>query len=537
MPQIFQQGQVNLASLSVDDVYVIVTPPTVSVIRGVPTDVVGFVGTASWGPVADAGGDNVSRVVTIGSIEEVIPNLGFIRDDVRDLSTAVAVASLAGARNFRCVRVDDGTSTAATSSIVDTDTNSLVDMTARYTGTLGNSIIAEVGTGSAASTSKVTLYIDGVPGTKEVYDNLPNTADDFKAAFLEAIEFGQGAMRPPSRLLDPSNCSASAGTEAPRNTVSDATKLRFINGTDGASGVTDAMLIGDPTQPVGMYALDGQGVSQFCLAGHTTSANWGTILNFAKQIGAVGITGFAAGTDTDTAISAKNSAGIDSPWIAPMKDYVLWEDPTNKIRRLLPPEILAAGLFSSLSPEQGVGNKPVSGIIGTERTRDMIPYTYAEISKLTNAGINFFTNPIPYGNVFGLRHSQNASSAVETSGVNYTRMTNFLAASIAQALGKFVGRVQSSRPDDQTRADARATLLAFFNKLKQPAAFSTVGMIDDFTVQCDERNNTPQTVGEGILRADVACRYLAVVRFFLVNILAGQTVVTVSETPPAGFVS
>ena len=50
MAQIFQSGTLNIAALNADDLYInIVAPPPFIV--GVPTDVFGMVGTASWGPV------------------------------------------------------------------------------------------------------------------------------------------------------------------------------------------------------------------------------------------------------------------------------------------------------------------------------------------------------------------------------------------------------------------------------------------------------------------------------------------------------
>ena len=50
MPQIIATGQVNVPALGADDAYVqIVAPPPF--VTGAATDVIGVVGTASWGPV------------------------------------------------------------------------------------------------------------------------------------------------------------------------------------------------------------------------------------------------------------------------------------------------------------------------------------------------------------------------------------------------------------------------------------------------------------------------------------------------------
>jgi hypothetical protein len=53
MPQVVQLGQLNTAALQVADVYVQIVPPQF-LINGIPTNIVGIVGSASWGPVGGA---------------------------------------------------------------------------------------------------------------------------------------------------------------------------------------------------------------------------------------------------------------------------------------------------------------------------------------------------------------------------------------------------------------------------------------------------------------------------------------------------
>lgn len=528
MPQIVQQGNFNQAALNVDDLYVVIKPPGPKLIRGVPTDIAGIVGTASWGPVASGGG--ASPPILIGSQQEVLHKLGPVTNGAFDIPTAIAVAGIAGASNFRCIRVVDGTEAAATLDITDDAAGVLVTLTAKYTGTLGNSLRVFLENGSQASTAKLSIFLNGSTRPKEIYDNLPITAVAFKAAIVDALANGQNALRPPSEFC---TAAADGGTGSLDLTVTQP--LSFASGVDGNASVDETDLIGSATAITGMYALADLGVSQFILFGHNdpdaVGALWSTAVNFAIANGMLAILGFPTLRATADCIADKESAGIDTFAAMLMKDHILWDDPVSN-RRLIPPEALALGMVSILSPEQGVGNKPVYGIAGTERTRDQLPYTNAEVALLTTAGINFITNPIPWGHVYGLRHSQNASSDGTINGVNYTRMTNFLAASMAESLGRFVGLLQSSRPNDQTRADAKGTLAAFLVKLKALPQQGGVGMIDDFSLVCDETNNPPQSVAEGFLRADVAVRYLAVIRFFIINLTAGQTVVTISATPP-----
>jgi hypothetical protein len=278
-----------------------------------------------------------------------------------------------------------------------------------------------------------------------------------------------------------------------------------------------------------MYALENSGSFQFAIVGLDDTSRWNEVARFALEDGQLAVLGFPSGRETSDCIDDLQTAGIDTFAVEPVKDWVIWDDVRGKLRVATPPECWAIGRIASLSPEQGVGNKGIFGLVGTTRTVDQRPYTADETALAIGAGINFITNPIPAGNLFGLRHNQNASSDGTVNGVNYTRMTNFLAKSFAKSLGPYIGRVQSTQANDQLRHDARATLQAFLEKLKQVPARGGTGMIDDYALVLDETNNTPQSIGEGRLTANVAVRYLAVVRFFLVYLQAGQTVVVVTE--------
>src|SRR5260363_275381 len=59
---ISQQGAINKTAQIVPDVYVQIVAPRVLLLNGVPTNILGMVGTAQWGPV--------NAPVTIGSMAE-----------------------------------------------------------------------------------------------------------------------------------------------------------------------------------------------------------------------------------------------------------------------------------------------------------------------------------------------------------------------------------------------------------------------------------------------------------------------------------
>lgn len=520
MAQILNQGQVNLASLAVDDVYVIVVPPGPQIIRGVPTAIAGIVGTASWGPK--------NAVIQIGSPQESLNLIGPVNNSQYDIATALALANLSGANDFRVVRVTDGNDTAATLDIDDNAAAALVTLTAKHTGSFGNNIKCYVENGSKGTGYyRISINLQGSTLPREIFDNIPAGAAvaNLKANIVAAINSGQGAIRPPSSIV-----TAASGAGTGTIELKTDTPYTASGGADGSSSADDDDVIGSASSVTGMYRLENSGAFQFICMGVDDPTKWGTIISFAKKNGMLAVIGFATGTSSSSAVSAKQTNGVDDYAAMLAKDHILWDDPVNKVRRLIPPEAAALGLIAIQSPEQGVGNKPIFGIAGTERTQAQQPYTDSEIATLTSSGINFFTNPIPAGNQFGLRHNQNASSDRTVDGVNYTRMTNFLARSFATSLGRFIGRTQSTSPNDQTRADARATLASFLNKLKQPIQLGGAGMIDEFNLILDESNNTPQSIGEGYLNAYIQVRYLAVVRFFTISLQGGQTVVTVAET-------
>ena len=117
----------------------------------------------------------------------------------------VATAVQQGAQSFRCVRVTDGSETAANYAISYANGNYPVLLTARYAGSLGNSVGITLGAGSAAGTWRLTLGIAG-----QVAENFDKLAAPTPPAFwqnlVNAVNQGIGALRGPSQL-----CVASLG--------------------------------------------------------------------------------------------------------------------------------------------------------------------------------------------------------------------------------------------------------------------------------------------------------------------------------------
>src|ERR1700761_3703370 len=88
---IVQQGSINTTALIVPDLYVQIVPPQNLVLNGVPTNVLGVVGTASWGPVG--------HPVIVGTMADYAQQFGSIVPRAYDMGTQVATAVQQGAQN------------------------------------------------------------------------------------------------------------------------------------------------------------------------------------------------------------------------------------------------------------------------------------------------------------------------------------------------------------------------------------------------------------------------------------------------------
>lgn len=505
---IVQQGSINTMALLVPDLYVQIVPPQVTFLNGVPTNVLGVVGTAQWGPV--------NSPTIIGSMADYARNFGAIQNRKYDAGTQVAAAVLQGANNFRVVRVTDGTEAAGTANLMDTAGTPAIGatLTAFYTGTLGNSIVASIVAGSAANTFKLTIALPNqVP---EVFDNIGGSAGVFWTNLVAAVNNGNAA-RGPSQLV---TAAAGVGTAAPNVTNT----YTLSGGTDGATTITGSTLIGQDTVPrKGMYALRGTSASIAVLADDDDSTTWTNQVSYGLSEGTYMIMVGPAGQSVAAAVTAKNTAGIDS-YAAKLLlgDWVYFNDTVNNVRRLISPQGYAAGRLANLSPEQSSLNKQLFGIVGTQKSALNQVYSSAELQTLAGAGIDLIANPSPGGNYFAVRIGHNTSSNAVINGDNYTRMTNYIAATLNAGMGIYIGQLQS--PDERQRA--RTTIQTFLQNLQDQGLIGDVNAPGKpaYSVVLDATNNPISRVALGYQQADVKVVYLSIVEKFIINVEGGQSV-------------
>ena len=206
-------------------------------------------------------------------------------------------------------------------------------------------------------------------------------------------------------------------------------------------------------------------------------------------------------------------------------DWLYWYDPVNLLYRLVSPAAFAAGKLVALSPAQSTLNKPLYGIVGSQSfglpgTATASPYDEANLQALFLAGLDVITNPIPAGPIWGVRGGFNASLSPDVNGDNYTRMTNYIAATLNGGMGGYVGQLINS----DLFQNIRATLLSFLSNMLQQGLLGTTDGKPPYSVVCDLTNNPPSRTGLGYVQADIQVRYQAINMKFIVNLEGGQTV-------------
>lgn len=504
MVKIYQSGSLNTTALTVPAMYVQIVKPQ-TVLNGVSSNRLGVVGTAPWGAIG--------APVTVGDMGDYIAAFGVKKALTTDIGTAVNVAVLQGSSDFRCVRVTDGTDTAATAGIA-VGTGGMA-ITALYTGTVGNSLVYQSAI-NADSTVTVTLS-NSVLGVSETYPNISLASANYSVAVAAAIN-GKSAL---------------AVISAGNTTTSWSGSATLSGGTDGGTPTTAQFVGSDTTgSRTGMYALRNTGCAIGLLAGLTDTASWTTQQAYGLGEGTYMITSFASGISVANAVTGIAAAGVSGSYSlkAMHGDWLYWNDDTNGVM-LLPPSFWAAGELAALSPEQSSLNKQLSGIVGSQKsglssTGQALTYSDAELTSLFGAGIDVIANPSPGGSYWSCRLGHNTSSSASVSGDNYTRLTNYIAETLATGMGVYIGDVIN----DGLFADVRATLLGFLKTMLDAGMLGLYGGAIPYTVVCDTTNNSQDRTALGYLQADVVVRYQGIVEKFIVNLQGGTTVTVTTSS-------
>lgn len=384
-------------------------------------------------------------------------------------------------------------------------------------GTAGNALtLAKTSTNIAVSGATLT----GGTGTWQVFwTNLANV-----------INNGNAFHGPSQSVI------ATALTSSVAPILS--TPVTLSGGTDGATGVTDATLMGQDIVPrKGMYALRNANVDCFTLCDLSTAADYAAIASFALSETCYAIHATTSGDTIADALQIRINAGIDTPWFKLiLGDWAYFYDSVNGVTRLINPSAFGIGIYGNLSPQENALNKPLLGISATQRSTLGQNYSDTELTQINNGGIDVILPPSqsPGGFYFSFATGRNCSSNTAANGDEYTRMTNFLIrASQSKAAGSFIGQLQSIQPNDPTRSNAKALFDGFSQQLASPEVGTGIngqGMIDSpWLVICDLTNNPPNLQAMGYLFLYWQVRYLNVIRYFVVKFAGGGNVVVSSS--------
>lgn len=248
--------------------------------------------------------------------------------------------------------------------------------------------------------------------------------------------------------------------------------------------------------------------------------------------------GIAIANGTTGVVDLKSTAGLDSYSAKLMHgDWLYWYDQTNAVIRLVSPQGFVAGRLGNLSPEQSSLNKQLYGVIGSQKSGvvgsgQQNVYTSADLTALFSVGIDVIANPQPGGKYWGVRLGHNSSSNSGTNGDNYTRMTNYIAATLNSAMGLYVGALITPALFKRVRT----SILTFMAALWQQGMIGNPAGTQPYSAICDLTNNPAGRTSIGYLQCDVQVQLAPINEKFLINLEDGQTVTIQRTTLPGGQV-
>ena len=514
----------GLPSLA-DGVYsTLLAPPPTTVVPS-NASASGMIGTASMGT------PGVPILVSV--VNDVTAGVGPITQAAHDLATYArqyiyACGDMGQPAYLYMIRATDGTDTAATMTIQ--DAQSSPGNVAIFTGFSSGSAL----NGGTAALSLMSNYPTGqntynltltTPfGASETFTNLVGwkivsnspvyDGPTLIASIKAAVNFGQSSGRGRSAYWIAST-PGTMSTFAPALTTFTAT-----GGTDGASGVTTTNLIGVQNlgPSTGIFALSGVQVAQMCIAGFSDLTVASTTQNFAqtKDSGSLFFgPDFPMGTSTTVALTSKNTNGFKSAYAVSLIDWYQWVDESTGLLRWLSPSAASMGIAASLAPSESPSNKPVGGLSFIRQTeRSAQPRSETEANLLTQAGVTWI-GLTPGGAQFGLVNGQNSGSIAGEDGINWTRNTNAIVAQLKTKLGVTNGMDLTQQANDPTRSLSKKIC----NDLL------SVSNLDAYQTTCDLTNNSQPTIAAGYNFVKVLMTYKAVVRFVMLLVQGGTTVV------------
>jgi hypothetical protein len=439
---------------------------------------------------------------------------GFVTGDTLTLSNGVLLTVTANAGAITALAVTNagaltGGSVPANPVAPSATSGAGTGATVNLTWGLGAFTVTNPGSGYTSATATLT----GGAGTGGSIALVTSVW----LALVNAVNNGQTGLRGPSQ-----NVIATLGTSP--NAPNITSTYTLSGGSDGVAGVTDTTLLGaDGLVRSGMYSLRKSGAQVGNLIDCQSSTTWSAQLAFGLQEGIYFHGANPPGTSITNSAAALASAGVDGyGFMCLVGDWAYYNDTVNGVQRMLSPATFTSAKQAATSPEQSILNESIAGITATQSSQQNLTYSDAQIAQCATSRLDVLTLGAPAGSIFACRTGQNASSNKATNGDNYTRMTNYIAFTIASAFGYVPGKVQTIN----LRRNVKGAMDAFFANLQSNNMIGNVNAPTQpgWSVQIDANNNPISQVALGYMVATVTVVYLSIVRYFLVNIEGGQTV-------------
>jgi len=526
MPTFTVVSNTQSGNFQSDGVYMTKLPVASAAQSGPPTNQVVVIGSGSWGkrntPLFFS--DEKSGGAAIG-----------IRTDLVKSALREALSGMPECTQFMAILVDDGTSTLATMTLMDTATPTpaaLINGTAVCPGTDANSasIVATLQSGTLTNAPVLSITRFWIDGSAQTWNNIvgysaangPFVAATFQTNALAALNGTASGQVPDPYFV------YTAGSSATTPQVGVA--FAASGGTNGDSGVTDTTLVGTVTGSTlkGMQAATGLiWGSQLVLADFTTAALFAAVAQFANVEGADGWSTFASGTDYITAIANKTSNTMSDDNMNVIMDWAYVFDKYQKAQILVSPLGKAAGIVASLDPFAYPGNKPQDGAEGISSTERLAKGAIgiSERGQRESNNINW----LDYDNGKWVLAHGLTSAGRQINEIRAQKYIMYRAGQIAKLYQG--GDVESTVPFAQAdENDARKQLYTALLGLQTELQ----GKVSSMGIILNDSNNSPASLAAGFLNFELDVTTRAGVQYIIGATKVGNAVkVTAPPLPLA----
>jgi phage tail sheath protein FI len=408
------------------------------------------------------------------------------------------------------IRAVNANAAVATKNFADTEgvpTNTLT-ISAKAAGTYGNSITVDIAAGTSSSTVNVTIT-NTKTGLAEAYNDV--TLDPVSSRNLVSVINGASALVTATATLP-------AGAFLATYNPAVATGVSLAAGTDG-TGTPDLVAAAQKISNIpGTYDVNLPGVNDSTTV--NALSTWASTQNnvFIVVDGVKGAASDTAATNqtAQTALvsgfTASSAVAVYGPWLQAV-------DPLGAIAsspRLLPPGGFVLGQYARTDATRGVQkvaagiDTTLNGVIGPQ-----FQFTNTQQDALSPKGFNVI-KPIPGKGtcIFGGR---TLSNGMPDRYVNIRRTLITLKHGLAD-LTRFA---IFENNDADLRQQVQDICEQYLRNQWAQGVLAGSSEEAAFFVVCDDTNNTPATIGSGLVNIQIGLALQTPAEFIVFNI--GQT--------------